>query len=138
MKLIVVVFMFGLTLITSCSKEKAQNKIVGRWNWTIQYADNPAYNSTPESTGIHETLIFNSNGTYDLAQDGISKNTGIYHLSSATSTNGQKVSSIYYSNVRVTDSVAYYKLQNNNDSLFFNHDLIGTVGSGSRHYGRQQ
>ena len=84
-------------------------------------------------------LFVNSNGTYDLAQDAIS-----IQKEHITSVEAQRVQVdkrfrvIYYSNVRVTDSVAYYKLQHNNDSLFFSHDLIGTVGSGSRHYGRQQ
>ena len=137
MKLVTVLLICGLTLFTSCKKNVAQKKIVGEWIWTIQYSDNPAYNSTPQSTGVRETLSFNRNGDYALTQNGIVTNTGTYRLSTAKSINGQNVSSIYYSNSRLTDSVAYYLLQNNNDSLIFSHDLIGTVGSGSRHYGRQ-
>ena len=137
MKLVTVLLICGLTLFTSCKNNVAQKKIVGEWIWTIQYSDNPAYNSTPQSTGVRETLSFNRNGDYALTQNGIVTNTGTYRLSTAKSINGQNVSSIYYSNSRLTDSVAYYLLQNNNDSLIFSHDLIGTVGSGSRHYGRQ-
>ena len=121
----------------SCKKDSSQNNLVGQWVWTIQYADNPAYNSTPQSTGIQEILIFNNDDSYSVAQNGVIVNTGTYKLSTAKNTNGQNVSSIKYTNIRVTDSVAYYGLSNNNDSLFFTYDLIGTYGSGSRHYGRR-
>jgi hypothetical protein len=44
---------------------------------------------------------------------------------------------VLYTNKRIADSVSYFVLMNNNDSLFFEYDLIGTQGSGSRHYGRK-
>ncbi len=138
-------FMRQLLLLTfltmlyfSCKKESTpKNNVTGQWIWTINYAGNPAYNSTPQSTGVNEILTFNSNGNYAITQNGITANAGTYHLSNAKSLSGQNVPGIYYTNSRVTDSVAYYTLQYNNDSLFFTYDLIGTVGSGARHYGRQ-
>lgn len=126
-----------LVLFNSCKKESTQTHIIGLWNWTIQYAGNPAYNSTPLSTGIKETLSFNGNGNYSLAQNGIVTNSGTYRTSNAISTSGQIVMSVLYNNLKVKDSAAYYLLTNNNDSLIFSHDLIGSVGSGSRHYSRQ-
>jgi hypothetical protein len=125
------------SLCFSCKKESTPAKLTGQWIWTIQYANNPAYNSTPQSTGIQEILSFSDNNDYALTQNGIVTNAGTYHLSAARSTSGQTVSSVYYTNARVTDSVAYYTLTNNNDSLFFTYDLIGTIGSGSRHYGKK-
>jgi hypothetical protein len=126
------------TLIFSSCKKETNTTIVGNWVWIIQYADNPAYNSTPQSTGIQEIISFGTDGTYSLTQNNIVMNSGTYKTSSATSIRGDKISSALYSNNRVTDSVAYYVIQNNNDSLIFSYDLIGTVGSGSRHYGKQK
>lgn len=127
---------FLLVICFSCKKESSHNNLAGQWIWTIQYADNPTYNSTPLSTGVQEILFLYSDNSYSLTQNGVIVNAGTYKLSTAKSTSGQNVSGIKYTNLRVTDSVAYYALTNNNDSLFFTYDLIGTYGSGSRHYGR--
>jgi hypothetical protein len=126
-----------LLLDSSCTKSAGQQNVKGEWVWTIQYADNPAYNSSPQSTGIQETLSFSNNGTYSLTQNGVIVNSGTYKTSTAKNTRGETVSSVLYTNTRVEDSVAYYQLTNNNDSLIFSHDLIGTYGSGSRHYRRK-
>ncbi len=99
--------------------------------------DNPYYSSTPQSTGINEILTFTSTGTYKIAQNGTVVNNGTYKTITAKSAAGQTVMGISYTNSRVSDSTEYYYLANSNDSLFFAHDLIGTVGSGSRHYGRK-
>lgn len=137
MKKFVMAAICTILIFSSCKKEVNSTTIAGKWIWTIQYSDNPAYNSTPQSTGIQEIISFSTNGTYSLTQNSIVVNSGTYKTSSATSTGGDKVSSVLYSNNRVTDSVAYYVITNTNDSLIFSHDLIGTVGSGSRHYGKQ-
>jgi hypothetical protein len=118
-------------------KSSGQQNITGEWVWTIQYADNPAYSSTPQSTGIHETLSFASNSNYSLIQNGLVVNSGTYKTSTAKNNQGKTISSVLYTNTRIKDSVAYYQLTHNNDSLIFSHDLIGTLGSGSRHYGRK-
>jgi hypothetical protein len=126
-----------LILFVSCKKDSTQTaSLAGNWNWTIQYANNPAYNSTPQSTGIIESFTFNTNGTYALTQNSVVVNTGTYRMTTATGTNGASVTGVLFTNSRVTDSVSYYSL--NTDSLFFSYDLIGTAGSGSRHYGRQR
>ena len=121
----------------SCKKDSNQPSITGQWRWTIQYTDNPAYNSTPQSTGIQETLSFTENGMYALTQNGIIKDAGTYRNSTTKSVSGQSIPSIFYTNSRVSDSVSYYSLTGNNDTLFFSHDLIGTDGSGARYYVRQ-
>jgi hypothetical protein len=129
---------FFLILFVSCKKDEApQQTLVGQWIWTIQYANNPAYNSTPQSTGINEKITFNIDGTFSLAQNNIVVNSGTYKTSTASSTHGEVIPSVLYTNSKVTDSVAYYKLANNSDSLIFSHDFIGTFGSGARYYGRQ-
>ena len=135
-RLLLFLFFFFI-LNASCNKDSSQPNLAGQWIWTIQYADNPAYDSTPQSTGIRETLSFTTDGNYSLTQNGVVTNSGTYKTSTAKNTSGQNIPDILYTNTRVTDSVAYYSLENKNDSLFFTHDLIGTVGSGSRHYGRQ-
>lgn len=125
-------------LFFSCKKNNTQNPIIGKWIWTIQMADNPYYSPTPQSTGINEILTFTSTGTYNIADNDTVVNYGTYKRITAKSSSGQKILGISYTNSRVSDSTDYYYLADSNDSLFFSHDLIGTVGSGSRHYGRRQ
>lgn len=137
MKKIFLFSVFFSLLLYSCKKTSTQPNIIGTWVWVVTSADNPVYNSTPLSTGINETLTFTNNGTYSISQNGTITNSGTYKLTTVKGSNGQNVSGVSYSNNRVTDSVNYYTLTNNNDSLIFSHDLIGTVGSGSKHYGRQ-
>jgi hypothetical protein len=120
-----------------CCKKDSLTDLSGNWVWTIQHLNGPPFSYTSQSTGIQEVLIFNRDGSYALLQNGVAINTGTYHLSAAMSSRGDKVPGVYYTNTRVRDSVAYYTMTNNGDSLFFAYDLIGTVGSGSRHYGRQ-
>lgn len=121
----------------SCEKQIIKSNIVGTWEWTVQYAGNPAYNSSPQSTGIQETLFFDHNGRYSLSQNGNMIDSGSYRTNVSVNSSGEWISGVLYTNRRIADSVSYFALTNNNDSLFFEYDLIGTVGSGSRHYGRQ-
>lgn len=137
MRKLLLSLIFLSLLYFSCKKDLSQNNLAGQWIWTIQYTNNPAYDSTPQSTGIQEILSFNNNGNYSITQNGVVANSGTYKTSTTKNTSGQNVATIQYTNTRITDSVAYYMLANNNDSLFFTYDLIGTFGSGSRHYGRQ-
>lgn len=126
-------------LLISCKKETVTtpSPIEGQWQWAIQYADNPAYNSTPQSTGINETISFLANGTYSVAQNNVAINSGTYKTSATMSSGGELIPTILYSNSRIIDSVAYYKIVSNSDSLIFCHDFIGTLGSGARYYGRR-
>jgi hypothetical protein len=136
MKQLSILFLFGLPLFTSCKKDNTESTIFGQWNWTIQRENNPAYNSTPQSTGVTEVFIFNTNGTYSLTQNNMTLNSGTYKISSATNMmDGSMVTSILFTNQRVTDSVAYYSL--NNDNLFFSLGLIGLIGGSERHYSRK-
>lgn len=131
--------LFIVTLLISCKKESVTTSpsIDGQWEWTIQYADNPAFDSTPLSTGINETLSFSANGTYSLVQNGLLVNAGTYKTTTSISSRGESVPTVLYSNSRVRDSAAYFNLMNNGDSLVFSNDFIGTYGSGSRHYGKK-
>jgi hypothetical protein len=136
-KLILPLFLLSVALFSCKKNDTPQQTIAGQWLWTIQYANNPAYNSTPQSTGINETIAFGTNGTFSLTRNNVIVNTGTYKTSTALSSSGEVIPTVLYTNSRVTDSVAYYKLVNNSDSLIFSHDFIGTVGSGARYYGRQ-
>ena len=129
-------FIIGILFLLSCHKDHPQPAITGQWIWTVQYYDYPVF-ETPQNTGIQEKLSFNNDGTYSVTQNSSVVNSGTYTTGTATNSNGASVLSISYSNSRVIDSTTYLELQNNNDSLFFSYDLIGTVGSGSRHYGRE-
>lgn len=110
-------------------------KITGNWQWKIQYSNNPNFNTTPASTGIQEILTFSSNGNYTLTQNGSMVQSGTYKTT-VSNTPAGKVSTLLYSNSRVSDSLAYYDINNNRSNLIFSNDLSGTAGSGSRVYDR--
>ncbi len=128
-------YFIAVILFISCKKNAADAGITGNWQWTIQYANNPAYNSTPQSTGIQETLSFSSNGKYSVTQNGMITQAGNYKTTVSNTVAG-KVSTVLYSNTRVRDSVAYYTFNNNGNNLVFSNDLSGTIGSGARYYNR--
>jgi hypothetical protein len=145
MKLLQILSALTILSICSCKKSSPETQnILGNWDWTATFTNNPAYSATPQSTGLNENIYFAINNTYSenrrrfngtIAQDFHVINAGTYRLSSAINTNGATVLSIFYSNSRVTDSVEYYVLENKNN-LILSKDLIGTVGSGSKHYSR--
>lgn len=133
MKQVILLLICVLTIFSSCKKDELQIAIIGQWTWTLETRGNPIYNTTPQNTGINEVFTFNPNGVYNVSQNNVTVNEGTYKLTTATSTRGSQVSSVLFSNQRVKDSVYYYLIINN-DSLIFNYDFIGTVGSISRHY----
>lgn len=128
--------LLSLLFLFSCKKNTSNEALIGDWIWTIQYANNPGYNTTPQSTGIQEYIYFGADKTYSLKQNDVIVNSGTYKMATATSSAGKGVSSILYTNSRVVDSAAYYMITDK-DSLIISHDLIGTVGSGVRYYGRK-
>jgi hypothetical protein len=129
-----------LLLCVSCEKENeataAIKQLQGNWVWTIQWSGS-FHTSTPQSTGIHEILSFNSNGSYSISKNGTVVNTGTYKTAAVTNENGDKVARIQYSNARVIDSTTYFIISHNNDSLAFGGGMMGIDGTGSKHYGRQ-
>ena len=136
MKQLTAILLCVLALFSSCKKDNPSAALVGQWAWTIEYTNDPGFNSTPQSSGIAETFAFNSNGSYSLTRNSVVVNSGTYRTSTTNSTSGAPIATVLFTNSRVTDSAAYYTITNNSDSLIFSHDLKGTAGSGSRHYGR--
>lgn len=131
-----IIFILAVTaVISSCKKSITNANLPGNWQWTIQYSNNPNFNSTPASTGIQEALKFTGNDNYTLTQNGIITQSGTYKTV-VSNTPAGKVSTLLYSNSRVSDSLAYFDINNNGNRLVFSNDLSGTVGSGSRHYDR--
>jgi hypothetical protein len=124
-----------IAIYFSCTKPQPyyQEKIVGEWKWKIQYANNPNYNSTPQSTGINEQIIFSNFNTYQLIQNNNLINSGAYKIGKTKNPAGINISTVYFSNSRVQDSIAYFDIPNDT-TLFFSNDLFGTVGSGARYY----
>ena len=100
---------------------------------------NPLYDSSAQNTGVQEILSFTSNGLYTDTKNGIAVNSGTYKnvVNTFTDGYGNKVSVIFYSNTHVQDSVAFYSLANNNDSLIISLDNTGFLASESKHYGRK-
>lgn len=137
MRLLSFLFIVVCFICYSCKKDSSQSSLTGQWIWVIQYSNNPAYDSTPQSTGIQEILMFDNKGIYSLSQNGIVTNTGTYKTTSVEAMSGQKVSAVHYTNTRISDSIAYYSLTGKSDTLIFSNDLIGTIGSGARYYSRQ-
>jgi hypothetical protein len=130
-------------LFFSCKKAETTqaDSITGQWQWVIQRENNPAYFSTPATTGIQETIEFNADGSYSVTQNNTVVNSGTYKtIVDKCTRDNSRVSGVLYSNSRVTDSVAYYEVRVGNDSLhlMFCHDLIGSYGASSRFYGKQK
>ncbi len=131
-----------IVLLYSCSKKTdSRQSLVGTWNWTVQFYDNPIHFTTPQSTGVQEKLIFDASGGYSVLQNGTIINSGTYtniDISNKFSDAcGNIVSVLFYSNTRTKDSTIFYLIQSNNDSL-----IISTYGNcysnvHSKHYYRQ-
>lgn len=133
-----IILFFSLCFIfTSCSNDSANTSIVGRWEWTIQHMDSTPFTRTPEITGIQETLTINSNGTYSVSKNNKITNSGTYKKSKEKNYEGKYVKAILYSNTRVTDSVDYYSIDKNSNTLVFSFSLLGYDGAGSREYTRK-
>lgn len=131
------------SLFCSCKKTETTrpDSITGQWQWVIQRENNPAYFSTPATTGILETIAFNADGSYAVAQNNTIVNSGTYKtIVDRCSRDNSRVSGVLFSNPRVTDSIAYYEVRVSNDSLhlMFCHDLIGSYGGASRFYGKSK
>ena len=128
--------LFILIALFSCKKdlERTDHAIVGEWNWSIQYTGNPAYSQTPQNTGIQEKLIFNNTQTWSLIRNGTLTASGTYQSDFATNSNGQQINRLHFYTGPGTDSVCYYRIQDNANTLMFSPDLMGTIGGGSRIY----
>jgi hypothetical protein len=143
-------FLF-LAIASSCEKDQpdAVQEVVGQWNWIYSYVsiNNPNPN-TPQSTGINEILVYNSNRTWYKTQNNIKIDSGTYSIGhgSYTPYNGAFTyiydSIAYYKNgVIIKDKRDYYKIFN--DTLQFNPGFAGLMAKSdptaglSRFYKRQ-
>jgi hypothetical protein len=109
----------------------------GNWVLAMRWYGGLPYFITAQSTGIHEVLSFNPNGSYSISKNGMVADIGTYKTATVTSPDGERVARIQYSNTRVTDSIDYFIITHNNDSLAFGSGMMGIDGSGSRVYVRQ-
>lgn len=129
------IFLLLCFIFLSCDNNNELNtSVVGKWDWTIQNLDAPPFSKTPQTTGLQETLAFNTDGTYSVTINNKITNSGTYKKIVAKNLEGKNVSGILYSNTRVTDSVDYYTIIENSNKLIFSKGIIGLIGSGSREY----
>ncbi|MBN8837054.1 MAG: hypothetical protein J0I09_07335 [Sphingobacteriia bacterium] len=137
MKPISVILIMGLISFVSCKKNTTQTtSVIGEWKWIIQYTNNPSYTLTPISTGINETLSFNSNSSYSIKQNGVIVSLGTFKNGITKRQDGKDIQTIFFTNNRVTDSASYFETYGN-DTLYFSAGLIGISGSGARYYIKQ-
>ncbi len=129
------IFLLLCFIFLSCDNNSELNtSVVGKWDWTIQNLDAPPFSITPQTTGLQETLNFNTDGTYSVTINNKIANSGTYKKIVAKNLEGKNVSGILYSNTRVTDSIDYYTIVENSKKLIFSKGIIGLIGSGSREY----
>jgi hypothetical protein len=128
-----------LSVTFSCKKDPVitpAKNITGQWEWIYTYKlyllsdSNPL---TPQNTGIHEMLVFNSNESWYKTINDIKIDSGTFSLGhgSYTPYNGAKPyiydSISYYQNgFHITDGEDYYKI--------FNDTLEFTPGFSGKHF----
>lgn len=122
-------------MICACKKDSPQNSIVGNWAWYFTSYGNPIYNRTPQNTGYTQVLQFTPNSRYFLLQNNTVVDEGTYSLLYSLGSNNKLVTSIFYSNQRTSDSIAYYLIKN--DTLIFSSELIGAYGGVYTAYARK-
>ena len=125
------------SFFTSCKKENEANKeIFGSWNWVKQTNDSwPPVDKTPQSTGINESVTFNSNQTYTIVRNNIQAEVGTFSTEPFTTTNGKSTNKIIFNRGSGLDSVHYFMI--NGTSLSFSYDYSGGAGGGIRFYEKQ-
>jgi len=121
----------------ACKKENETNKeIVGTWNWVKQTNDSwPPVDKTPQSTGINESVTFNSNLSYSIVRNGSQVETGMYKTEPFTSSSGKSSNKIIFKRELGLDSVHYFLISGS--SLSFSYDYSGGAGGGIRFYEKQ-
>lgn len=119
----------------SCTKEQGatDKQLIGQWKWTVQHLGSPVYTTTPQNTGIQETLIFSNDNTWSLLRNNILANSGTFKTASEINSRGEKVNKIHYYRNQGADSVDYYKIYNDT-TLRFSYDFSGSIGAGARYY----
>ena len=125
------------SFFTSCKKENEANKeIFGSWNWVKQTNDSwPPVDKTPQSTGINESVTFNSNQTYTIVRNNIQAEVGTFSTEPFTTTSGKSTNKIIFNRGSGLDSVHYFMI--NGTSLSFSYDYSGGTGGGIRFYEKQ-
>jgi hypothetical protein len=98
--------------------------VVGTWKWSAQYTyAQTLYILNPATTGVQETLQFNSNGSWSQTKNGGVANTGTYSFVNVTVPGplmgGSTIPFFSIVNSLVTDTARY-------DNFNFNTGFIGS------------
>jgi len=136
MRICILLFLTA-SFFTGCKKENEANKeIFGSWNWVKQTNDSwPPVDKTPQSTGINESVTFNSNQTYTIVRNNIQTEVGTFSTEPFTTTSGKSTNKIIFKRGSGLDSVHYFMI--NGTSLSFSYDYSGGAGGGIRFYEKQ-
>ena len=118
-----------------CTKEQGarDKQLTGEWKWKVQYLSSAVYTTTPQNTGIEETLIFSNDNTWSVLRNNVLVNSGTFKTVPEINSRGEKVNKIHYYNHQGVDSVDYYKIYNDT-TLRFSIDFSGSIGASARYY----
>lgn len=111
-------------------------QLTGSWNWVLRYNNgistgnytgNPTGDSlTPANTGIHQTLNFSPDGTWNLVQNGTTTEQGNYKIDSALTPDGPIPFLDLIRAGSSTDSLVNHDIHG--DTLVLSKPLIDSVG----------
>lgn len=139
MKLTISLNLIFTLFLFSCKKENqsvTDTQLYGKWKWESNFSGSAT--TTPQNTGINETLVFNSNLTWSKTQNGVIVNNGTYKTANSKNSKGENIGSVTYNNTKnQSDTTTYYKVYNDT-TLIFSHDFTGTIGSSSRTYNKSK
>jgi hypothetical protein len=137
MRLLLLCLLFGSIIIASCSKENkllTDKEIVGQWSWEVQHSPGgPALATTPQSTGINESIILNSDNSWSKVQNGTVIHSGTFKIQKLSWSQDGQIKSINFQ-IAGKDSITTYSVAN--DILTFGIAAPGLYGTATRVYKR--
>ena len=128
-----------LFFLVCCKKDSVHAaNIVGQWDWAYTYIEAPLYlTSTPQSSGTHQTYIFNSNHSYTFIENNVVLDSGTYttgHNSYSNTVQTYVYDSILYkSTLRLSGGTTLDYYQINKDTLILSLDFRG-ITQGVKQY----
>jgi hypothetical protein len=133
----ILIFVFIAAAFISCKKDNSENtEIFGTWKWVNQTNDSwPPVDVTPQSTGINESVTFNSNHNYSIVRNGNLAETGKFSTAPFTTSSGKTSSKIIFKRESGMDSVHYFQVSGSSLSFSFNYS--GANGASTRFYEKQ-
>ena len=142
-EIFIIIISLLVLVSNSCEKDSSNDNgdditkdITGQWEWLFTYKALPLSETnplTPENTGIHENIIFKTNFTWRIIENGIKSDSGTYSLGHGSHCSYPDAhifiydSILYYSSISNSYTWDYYDVFN--DTLQFCPGFAGKLAS---------